>query len=183
MRAQLSRRWRRPLRRHAAGVAADDEGDAGAGEVRVWTLDEANAALGWVADVVARAQAGWAEYRAQATRRAKLVRQNGHGLVPADPSPIQSCIDELAAEGVVLRDVARGLIDFPAGSEREDLLAVLAGGEETVAWWHWPDDGFAGRTPITRPPRPRWTRSPAGRGGQTIRLSWPAQYSSFSRRL
>lgn len=134
-------------------MAADDEGDAGAGDVRVWTLDEANAALGWVADVVARAQAGWAEYRAKATRRAKLVRQNGHGLVPADPSPIQSCIDELAAEGVVLRDVARGLIDFPARapSGRTYWLCWLAG-EETVAWWHWPDDGFAGRTPITRPP-------------------------------
>ena len=134
---------------------ADDEGDAGAsaGEVRVWTVDEANAALGWVAEVVARAQANWTDYRAQATRRAKLVRQNGHGLVPADPAPIQSCVDELAAEGVVLRDIARGLIDFPARSPSGRIywLCWLAG-EDTVTWWHWPEDGFAGRTPITDPP-------------------------------
>lgn len=125
----------------------------GAGEVRTWTVEEANAALAWVAEVVARAQAHWQDYRAQATRRAKLVRENGHGLVPADPSPIQSCIDELAAEGVVLRDIARGLIDFPAQapSGRIYWLCWLAG-EDEVGWWHWPEDGFAGRTPISEPP-------------------------------
>jgi hypothetical protein len=122
-------------------------------DVRTWTVEEANAALGWVAEVVARAQESWDDYRAHATRRARLVRQNGHGLVPADPSPIQGCIDELAAEGIVLRDVARGLIDFPARapSGRIYWLCWLAG-EDAVEWWHWPEDGFAGRTPITDPP-------------------------------
>ena len=121
-----------------------------------------------------RAQAAWSDYRAHATRRAKLVRQNGHGLVPADPAPIQSCIDELAAEGVVLRDIARGLIDFPARapSGRIYWLCWLAG-EESIEWWHWPDDGFAGRTPVDR----------AAASSYRIRLSWPAQYSSLSRRL
>jgi hypothetical protein len=142
--------WRAPL----PGVGGEQEhGDVGAGEVRTWTVEEANAALEWVAEVVARAQAHWQDYRAQATRRAKLVRQNGHGLMPADPGPIQSCIDELAVEGVVLRDIARGLIDFPAQapSGRIYWLCWLAG-EEAVTWWHWPEDGFAGRTPITEPP-------------------------------
>ncbi len=122
-------------------------------DVRTWTVEEANAALGWVAEVVARAQESWDHYRAHATRRARLVRQNGHGLVPADPTPIQGCIDELAAEGIVLRDVARGLIDFPARapSGRIYWLCWLAG-EDAVEWWHWPEDGFAGRTPLTDPP-------------------------------
>ena len=82
--------------------------------MRSWTVDEANAALSWVGEVVARAQDLWQRYRGQATRRARLVRQNGHGLVPADPAAIQGCLDELAAEGVVLRDIERGLVDFPA---------------------------------------------------------------------
>ncbi len=103
--------------------------------------------------MVARAQAGWEEYRATARRRARLVRQNGHGLVPADPSVIQSCIDELGAEGIVLRDIARGLVDFPArapSGRRYWLCWSL--GEETVSWWHWPDDGFAGRRALGDPP-------------------------------
>lgn len=118
--------------------------------MRSWTVEEADAALGWVAGVVARAQAQWKVFRAAAARRARLVRQNGHGLVPADPSAIQSCIDELAAEGIVLRDLGRGLVDFPARSSsgRWYWLCWLPG-EESVAWWHWPEDGFGGRTPVS----------------------------------
>ena len=47
----------------------------------------------------------------------------------------------------------RGLIDFPAQSPsgREYLLCWLAG-EDAIEWWHWPDAGFAGRTPLSQPP-------------------------------
>ena len=132
---------------HADDEPADDE------PRRSWTVEEANTALAWVGPLVARAQAGWDEYRSHARRRARLVRQNGHGLVPADPAPIQSCIDELAAEGIVLRDIARGLVDFPARAPdgRWYWLCWLAG-EDAVGWWHWPEDGFGGRRPITEPP-------------------------------
>ena len=75
--------------------------------------------------------------------------QNGHGVVPADPQPIKACLDELVAEGIVLRDIERGLIDFPAqaGDGRWYWLCWLQG-EEEVGWWHWPDEGFAGRAPL-----------------------------------
>ncbi len=134
-------------------VESDEGRGDDAGDVRTWTVEEANAALAWVAGVVARAQTSWGEYRDRTTRRNRLIRQNGHGLVPADPAPIQSCIDELSAEGIVLRDIARGLIDFPARapSGRIYWLCWLAG-EDAVTWWHWPEDGFAGRTPLTDPP-------------------------------
>ncbi len=128
--------------------------DGGPGEPRrVWTVEEANAALGWVSDVVARAQGLWDDYRRNTVRQARLARRNGHGLVPADPSPIQSCIDELATAGIVLRDIERGLIDFPARapSGRWYWLCWLAG-EDAVEWWHWPEDGFAGRTRLDEPP-------------------------------
>lgn len=140
-------------RQRFATVADEDGPVDGEEDRRSWTVDEANDALGWVAPVVARAQAGWERYRTQARRRARLVRQNGHGLAPADPSPIQSCIDELAAHGIVLRDIARGLVDFPARapSGRWYWLCWLAG-EEAVAWWHWPEDGFGGRRAVSDPP-------------------------------
>ena len=126
---------------------------AGAEPPRSWTLDEANAALGWVGEVVARAQDQWQRARDRTSRRARLVRQNGHGLVPADPAAIQACLHELGAEGIVLRDIERGLVDFPARapSGRWYWLCWLAG-EDAVTWWHWPEDGFAGRTPVDEPP-------------------------------
>lgn len=139
---------------NAAEVTGDEPRDeSGTEHVRSWTVAEANGALPWVAEVVARAQEQWEAYRSHATTRARLVRQNGHGLVPADPAAIQSCIDELATEGIVLRDIGRGLIDFPAQapSGRWYWLCWLAG-EDAVAWWHWPEDGFGGRAPLSTPP-------------------------------
>ena len=120
---------------------------------RAWTVDEANAELAWVRQVVERAQQLWSAYRQQAGKAAQVVRQNGHGVVPADPAPIRACIDELAAESVVLRDIGRGLVDFPARapSGRWYWLCWLVG-EDAVTWWHWPDDGFAGRRPTSDAP-------------------------------
>ena len=117
---------------------------------RAWTVAEANDVLAWVGEVVERAQDLWADYQAHTATSARLVRQNGHGVVPADPTPIKACIDELAAEAIVLRDIERGLIDFPAqASDGRWYLLCWLQGEAEVAWWHWPEDGFAGRAPIT----------------------------------
>jgi hypothetical protein len=116
---------------------------------RSWTVQEANAALPWVGEVVERAQKLWEDYRSRTSTMVRLARQNGHGVVPADPRPIKECIDELGAEGIVLRDIERGLIDFPARSSsgRWYWLCWLRG-EATVDWWHWPEAGFAGRAPL-----------------------------------
>jgi hypothetical protein len=121
--------------------------------VRAWTVEEANEALGWVKDLVERAQELWADFRATSVTGIQLVRQNGHGVVPADPAPIKACIDELAAEGVVLRDIERGLIDFPSRTEdgRWYWLCWLHG-EAAVGWWHWLDAGFSGRAPLDQLP-------------------------------
>jgi hypothetical protein len=120
---------------------------------RAWTVTEANGVLTWVGEVVERAQDLWADYQARATTSLRLVRQNGHGVVPADPTPIKACVDELAAEGIVLRDIERGLIDFPArASDGRWYWLCWLQGEDEVAWWHWPEDGFAGRTPVTQLP-------------------------------
>lgn len=120
---------------------------------RSWTVEEANAALAWVNEVVERAQKLWREYRSRSLSTVRLVRQNGHGVVPADPRPIKECIDELGAEGIVLRDIERGLIDFPARAAdgRWYWLCWLQG-EDAVDWWHWPDVGFSGRTPLDQRP-------------------------------
>jgi hypothetical protein len=55
---------------------------------------------------------------------------------------------ELEAVDVVLRDPRRGLIDFPSLRDGEEIYLCWMSGEETVAWWHLPDAGFAGRRPL-----------------------------------
>jgi len=65
----------------------------------------------------------------------------------------QDALAEIEAKGIVLRDAERGLIDFPARHPggREVLLCWQLG-EDDLAWWHLPEDGFAGRRPLPMPP-------------------------------
>jgi hypothetical protein len=105
-----------------------------------WTVDEANAALPRITAMLERAKAA-------GTR----VRGNGQERPPTED--IRDVAGELGAEGIVLRDVGPGLVDFEAvaPSGRTYFLCWVLG-EPEVAWWHWPEDGFAGRTPLSQPP-------------------------------
>jgi hypothetical protein len=120
---------------------------------RWWTVDEANAALPRVAGVVERAKQGAQELSRRAEAVAGQARGNGHTPRGDEASVFHDAVTELETEGIVLRDVRQGLVDFPArtANGRGYWLCWLVG-EPTVAWWHWPEDGFAGRTPLTTPP-------------------------------
>jgi hypothetical protein len=118
---------------------------------RWWTLEEANAALGRVTELLEQARAA-----AQAVIEAGVeTSSEGNGHVSAAPErhDLDEALRALTDDGIVVRDLERGLIDFPATapSGRTYLLCWLLG-EPEVAWWHWPEDGFAGRTPLDRPP-------------------------------
>lgn len=56
---------------------------------------------------------------------------------------------ELEAMDIVLRDVDRGLIDFPALRDGEEVyLCWLVDDEDAIRFWHAPEAGFAGRRPL-----------------------------------
>ena len=59
-------------------------------------------------------------------------------------------LEALAALGVEVKDVDRGLVDFPAmhPSEGEPVLLCWHLGEERVGYWHSVEGGFAGRKPL-----------------------------------
>jgi len=120
---------------------------------RWWTVEEANAALPRVADVIERAKEAAGELLQRAETVADHARGNGHTPPGDEASVFHAAVTELEGEGIVLRDVRQGLVDFPAraASGRGYWLCWLVG-EPEVAWWHWPEDGFAGRTPLSKPP-------------------------------
>ena len=126
--------------------------------MRHWTLDEATAALPEVRAAVGRIRELVAAAREHASEHggadAAPVSGNGHGpKVRGDDRELRALLAELDRRGVIVRDPVRGLIDFPAWapSGRTYLLCYLDG-EDAIDWWHWPEDGFAGRTPLTDPP-------------------------------
>jgi len=64
-----------------------------------------------------------------------------------------AAVAELEDRGIVLRDVERGLVDFPCRHPGgKTVLLCWQLGEPDLAWWHFPEDGFAGRQPLPLPP-------------------------------
>jgi hypothetical protein len=128
--------------------------------VRHWTHDEATAALPDVSEKVHRIREMLEAARAKEAQTAgnghgEGPSSNGHGGATreAAAAEIAALIAELQADGIVVRDPERGLIDFPAlAPSGETYLLCWLDGEDAIDWWHWPDAGFAGRTPITTPP-------------------------------
>ena len=123
---------------------------------RHYTLQQASAVRGWVADRVRRIREAQGE----------LVRLGGRvpeALACLDPGAggtypgravatalveLSRAFNELDAVDVVVRDVDRGLIDFPAVRDGEEIYLCWLLDEEEIGYWHAPEAGFAGRQPL-----------------------------------
>jgi len=121
--------------------------------VRYWTLEEATAALPEVATQVTRLRELIQTARTNTSSNGAKASGNGHGPATSGSTEAQKILTALTDQGTIVRDPERGLIDFPAQapSGRTYLLCWLEG-EDAITWWHWEEDGFAGRTPLTEPP-------------------------------
>jgi hypothetical protein len=118
-----------------------------------WTVEQANAALPRVGAALTRIRELVAAARQEREGTSGLLEGNGHPPAPRGADELQAAVEALTGEGIILRDLDAGLVDFPARLEdgREYLLCWVLG-EPAVAWWHWPDTGFAGRRPLSDPP-------------------------------
>ena len=98
---------------------------------------------------------------AEARQAAVLERISGNGgdLAPSDlaelaeevethATALARAVRELSELGVQVKDLERGLVDFPALREGEEVLLCWQLGEDEVGYWHGADDGFAGRQPL-----------------------------------
>jgi hypothetical protein len=112
---------------------------------RRWNVDHANASLPGLTALIESLRL--AVTRAHAREAADLTIGTDIRVV------LYGVTAMLAVDGIVLRDLDRGLIDFPACADSgRDYWLCWVVGEPAVEWWHWPETGFAGRRPITDPP-------------------------------
>jgi hypothetical protein len=118
-----------------------------------WTVAAANAALPRVGVALERIRELVAAAKHEREGSAERLEGNGHAPAPRVATELRAAVEELTGEGIVLRDLDAGLVDFPAklADGREYLLCWVLG-EPAVAWWHWPETGFAGRRPLSDPP-------------------------------
>jgi hypothetical protein len=59
---------------------------------------------------------------------------------------------EMDEIGVQVKDLEKGLLDFPSVMEGQDVLLCWKLGESEIGYWHSPEDGFAGRKPLAGRP-------------------------------
>lgn len=70
-------------------------------------------------------------------------RQVGEAFVT-----LQGGVGEFEERGIVLRDLDRGLIDFPAIRDEREVYLCWIEGEPDIEYWHDLDAGYAGRQPL-----------------------------------
>jgi len=121
---------------------------------RHYTLEDANAALGWVQDAIATlrtARQGLSDEEAREAL-AEAGPQNGGGdpgrVVSEAFLQLRDALARLQEAEVVLRDLDRGLVDFPALRDDREVYLCWVEGEDEIGYWHDLEAGFAGREPL-----------------------------------
>lgn len=127
-----------------------------------WTLEAARAALPVVRQAIEEARGHLAALRACAEQLQDLRIVHGEQvLAPASPGhaefkawwerhqaakhALEAVLLRLASEGVEVKDVAAGLVDFRGQVAGKQAYLCWKDPEPDLAWWHPLDEGFAGR--------------------------------------
>jgi hypothetical protein len=121
---------------------------------RHYTLAEASELLPRVAELVARMRSARDRLGDREAREAlsEAGPTNGGGNPGRTVSEafveLRDSMAELQSLEVVVRDLDRGLLDFPSLRDGQEVYLCWQEGEDAIEFWHEPEAGFAGRRPI-----------------------------------
>jgi hypothetical protein len=121
---------------------------------RHYTLEQARAALPWVRERIATLRAARDRLTDAEAHEALADASGGNGggatgrEVGEAFVTVRAGVAELAALDIVLRDLDRGLIDFPALRDGREVYLCWVDGEDDIAFWHDLDAGYTGRQPL-----------------------------------
>ena len=121
-----------------------------------FTLDEANALIPWLAEKFQNLNLVRHEYVSIQERMNDPRINSGNEI---DVSELKSTSDQLARQleegveeildqGIIVRDMSLGLVDFPSLRDNRDIYLCWIGGEVRVDYWHEVNQGFSHRQPI-----------------------------------
>jgi hypothetical protein len=61
---------------------------------------------------------------------------------------VRRLLEIVEQSGIVLRDIDRGLVDFPAVIDGREVYLCWELGEDDVGYWHDMEAGYGGREPL-----------------------------------
>ena len=121
-------------------------------EDRLYTLEEANAELPDLRERLPRLRIARDGLIAASERIKEAVASDGGGVAEAGwfthQQTLKTELEHLAERGILLRDPAIGLIDFPAQRDGRRVYLCWRLGEDQVAWYHEANAGFGSRKPL-----------------------------------
>jgi hypothetical protein len=130
---------------------------------RYFSPDEANELLPQVrvaAETLVEHRRAMIEATSKRAELATRIAGNGGDFDPQEPRELEEelereaeavarAVASLEELGVQVKDLDRGLVDFPAlRSSGEEVLLCWEVGEDEVGFWHGLEEGFAGRKPL-----------------------------------
>jgi hypothetical protein len=121
---------------------------------RHYSVEEANAMLAAVGTIVLRVRTARRKLAAAAFdgRYATLAEVSGGawpGRAHAEAAlQVALGFDRLEELDVVVRDLERGLVDFPSLLGGNEVYLCWLLGEPSVGHWHAVESGFGGRRPL-----------------------------------
>ncbi|MGH2721992.1 MAG: DUF2203 domain-containing protein [Actinomycetota bacterium] len=117
-----------------------------------YTRDEANALLPELTDVLIALREAYADVAGHAEAVRSSTPGNGgsaHAQAWADSRrSLDGKLAWLRSRGIQLKDLERGLVDFPSVRDGRPVLLCWLLGEPSVDFWHELSTGFAGRRPL-----------------------------------
>src|SRR5919199_2642144 len=121
---------------------------------RHYTVQQASAAMDWVSERLERMRDARERLNDEEAREAlsEAGPTNGGGeagrVITEAFLELRAALVELQAVEVVVRDLERGLVDFPSLREGDEVYLCWEEGEPEVSYWHEPEAGFGGRQPL-----------------------------------
>ena len=118
---------------------------------RHYTLEQANAALPWVVERIERLRSARDGFSDEDASEALGDATPGNGggepgrVVSEAFLELRNAASELDAMDVIVRDIDRGLVDFPSLRDGDEVYLCWEEGEDEIAYWHELDTGFGGR--------------------------------------
>ena len=118
-----------------------------------FTLEEANSLVPWLEEKFRRQELIRQEYITVQERLSELAKDSGSDDETAKITAnaeifarqIEEGVEDILDRGVIVRDVATGLVDFPSQREGREIYLCWICGEERIDFWHETNRGFSHR--------------------------------------
>jgi hypothetical protein len=133
--------------------------EIGAGFRRLFTVEEANELLESITPTLKELKLDKEQFdqlRRTLEAMTPAMRGNGHGALAVEyeqridnlVTRMSTGIRSLAEQGIEVKDLNQGLIDFPHLREGHVVYLCWRLGEDRVRFWHEIEAGFAGRQDV-----------------------------------